>query len=91
MSLPDLIRHARGKQQAIHGRIKHYAFQIISPNRVKPRDAEVVAIRLLGAKNNQCGREELRFHHRSGDAVFYPVMAPGWVVKGAKTYGTQAG
>lgn len=55
----------------------------------KPRHAERVGIRLLGAKNNQYGREEVRFHEKSGDTSICPVVAARWIRKGARAFGTS--
>ncbi|KAE8896581.1 hypothetical protein PF002_g6693 [Phytophthora fragariae] len=42
----------------------------------------------MGAKNNQFGREEVRYHHRSGDEVLCPVKAARWILKGARAFAT---
>ncbi|POM72517.1 Hypothetical protein PHPALM_10756 [Phytophthora palmivora] len=57
-------------------------------NPCKPRHAERVGIPLLGVKNNQFGREEVRYHDKSGDANICPVIAARWIVKGARAFGT---
>ncbi|ETN14856.1 hypothetical protein PPTG_22022 [Phytophthora nicotianae INRA-310] len=54
----------------------------------KASRAKRVGITLMGAKNNQFGREEVRYHDRSGDAVICPVLAARWVIKGARAFGT---
>ncbi|OWZ10483.1 LOW QUALITY PROTEIN: hypothetical protein PHMEG_00016666 [Phytophthora megakarya] len=54
----------------------------------KPHKAQRVGITLLGAKNNQFGREEVRFHDKSGDTVICPVAAARWIIKGAHQFNT---
>lgn len=46
-------------------------------------------MKLGGAKNNQYGREELLFLHRSGDLVICPVVTARWIYKAARSYGTS--
>jgi hypothetical protein len=53
------------------------------------RKASIVGICLRGAKNNQYGREEARYHHKSGDSILCPVRAARWILKGASAHGTQ--
>jgi hypothetical protein len=55
----------------------------------KPRRAKVIGIRLEGAKNNQYGREEFRFQHKSQDAVICPVRGARWIHKAASKLGTR--
>ena len=55
----------------------------------KPTKATMVGVKLTGAKNNQFGREEWRFHHQSGDPVLCPVRAARWIRKGARVFGTR--
>ncbi|EGZ18918.1 hypothetical protein PHYSODRAFT_441348, partial [Phytophthora sojae] len=57
--------------------------------RATPRKATRVGIRLCGAKNNQFGREELRYHQKSGDSVLCPVRAARWILKAAAVFGTH--
>ncbi|OWZ11812.1 Cleavage induced protein [Phytophthora megakarya] len=63
-------------------RLGDIIFQDVDGSRAKPHQAEVVGIRLLGAKKNRFRREERRFRHRSGDKVLCPVTAArgflGW-------------
>lgn len=54
----------------------------------KPSKAQRVGITLMGAKNNQYGREEARYHDKSGDKIICPVSAARWIIKGAKAFGT---
>ena len=58
-------------------------------NPVPPSQARLVGLKLSGAKNNQFGREEVRFLHCSGDRSICPVLAARWVVKAARVYGTR--
>ncbi|OWZ16100.1 hypothetical protein PHMEG_00010151 [Phytophthora megakarya] len=60
-------------------------FQDKAGRAVRPRDADVVGIRLCGAKNNQ----ERRYHNRSGDEMLCPVTAAGWIRKGVHGYSTR--
>ncbi|ETL88006.1 hypothetical protein L917_12892, partial [Phytophthora nicotianae] len=55
----------------------------------RPRTATRVGIQLTGAKNNQFEREEIRYHEKSGDATFCPVLAARWIFKGAKEFNTR--
>ncbi|ETK93724.1 hypothetical protein L915_03132, partial [Phytophthora nicotianae] len=55
----------------------------------RPRTVTRVGIRLTGAKNNQFGREEVRYHEKSGDATICPVLAARWIFKGAKEFNTR--
>ncbi|ETL34760.1 hypothetical protein L916_13055 [Phytophthora nicotianae] len=55
----------------------------------RSRTATPVGIRLTGAKNNQFGREEVRYHEKSGDATICPVLAARWIFKGAKEFNTR--
>ncbi|OWZ19974.1 hypothetical protein PHMEG_0005680 [Phytophthora megakarya] len=51
-----------------------------------PSKATMVGITLNGAKNNQYGREEVRFHHLSGDKLLCPVRAARWIRRGASAF-----
>ncbi|ETP52031.1 hypothetical protein F442_02902, partial [Phytophthora nicotianae P10297] len=55
----------------------------------RPRTATRVGIQLTGAKNNQFEREEIRYHEKSGDATFCPVLAARWIFKGTKEFNTR--
>lgn len=50
----------------------------------------VVGISLNGAKNNQFGCEEMRYHSKSKDPLICPVRAARWVHKAAAVLGTSA-
>ena len=50
--------------------------------------ARIVGIKLKGAKNNQYGRNEIRFQHATSDPILCPVMAARWIARAAKHYGT---
>ena len=50
--------------------------------------AKIVGIKLKGAKNNQYGRNEIRFQHATGDPILCPVMAAIWIARAAKHFGT---
>ncbi|KAG6941418.1 hypothetical protein JG687_00019666, partial [Phytophthora cactorum] len=54
---------------------------------VPPKRADIVGITLSGAKNNQFGRQEIRFHHKSADKLICPVRGARWVLKGAAFFG----
>jgi len=54
-----------------------------------PRKAKIVGIRLTGAKNNQYGREERRFQHRSGHPTLCPVKAARWILRAATALRTR--
>ncbi|KAE9276551.1 hypothetical protein PR003_g29030, partial [Phytophthora rubi] len=56
---------------------------------VAPKRAEVIGITLKGAKNNQFGREEVRYHYKSGDSLLCPVRAARWVYKAAAVIATE--
>lgn len=56
-----------------------------------PRKAVMVGITLHGAKNNQYGREEVRYHHLSGDKLLCPVRAARWIRRGASAFKTTEG
>ncbi|EEY55220.1 uncharacterized protein PITG_09121 [Phytophthora infestans T30-4] len=43
-----------------------------------PKRAMVVGISLNGAKNNQFGCEEMRYHSKSKDPLICPVRAARW-------------
>ncbi|KAE8968658.1 hypothetical protein PR001_g27724 [Phytophthora rubi] len=58
---------------------------------VEPKQARVVGVTLNGAENNQFGREEIRYHGKSGDKVICPVRAARWVLKAAIAFGTNPG
>ncbi|KAF1317242.1 Cytochrome p450, partial [Globisporangium splendens] len=58
--------------------------------RVPSRKAQIVGITLSDAKNNQYGRGEVRYHHKSGNPVLCPVKAAKWIRKGASAFGTPA-
>eukprot|EP00644_Phytophthora_capsici_P012818 jgi/Phyca11/101637/e_gw1.5.1387.1 len=49
----------------------------------------MVGLKLNGAKNNQFGREEVRYHHKTGDKVLCPVRAARWVHRGARELKTR--
>ncbi|KAJ8526030.1 hypothetical protein ON010_g15153 [Phytophthora cinnamomi] len=53
-----------------------------------PIRAQMTSIMLTGANNNQYGREERRFLHRSGDSIICPILAARWIKKAAKVFGT---
>ncbi|KAL3664517.1 hypothetical protein V7S43_010269 [Phytophthora oleae] len=53
-----------------------------------PHKATMVGITLNGAKNNQYGREEVRYHHLSGDKLLCPVIAARWIRRGASAFKT---
>ncbi|RLN95758.1 hypothetical protein BBJ28_00011833 [Nothophytophthora sp. Chile5] len=57
---------------------------------VQPRAARRIGIKLMGAKNNQYGREEVRYLDKSGDKVLCPIKAARWIEKGAKHFGTRS-
>ncbi|ETN10775.1 hypothetical protein PPTG_09856 [Phytophthora nicotianae INRA-310] len=69
-------------------RLGDIVFRNEAGQHVSPRQAEVVGIRLSGAKNNQFGREDLRFHSRSGDKVLCPVKAARWILREARAFAT---
>ena len=50
--------------------------------------AGIVGIKLRGAKNNQYGRNEIRFQHATGDPTLCPVLAARWIVRAAKYFRT---
>ncbi|KAG6945959.1 hypothetical protein JG688_00016336 [Phytophthora aleatoria] len=52
-----------------------------------PQRAAYVGIRLFGAKNTQFGREDIRYHQKSGDRLLCPVRAARWIIKGLKHSG----
>eukprot|EP00644_Phytophthora_capsici_P001547 jgi/Phyca11/39377/gw1.81.112.1 len=54
-----------------------------------PLKASMVRLKLNGAKNNQFGREEERYHHKTGDKVLCPVRAARWVHRGARELKTR--
>jgi hypothetical protein len=56
---------------------------------VTPKRVKTVAITLTGAMNNQFGREEKRYHCKSGDTLICPVRAARWVYKAAAFFGTR--
>lgn len=56
----------------------------------RPRQAAMVGFTLTGAKNNQYGREEVRYHHKSQDKVICPVRAARWIHKAAAAFGTRS-
>ncbi|KAE8913471.1 hypothetical protein PF003_g3141 [Phytophthora fragariae] len=70
-------------------RLKDIRLLDAAQNDTIPRHAVMVSIRLTGAKNNQYGEEEERFHFRSGDAVLCPVKAARWIKKAATTLKTN--
>ena len=43
------------------------------------REAMSVGILLTGAKNNQFGRNELRYQHKTNDPVLCPIQAAKWI------------
>ncbi|KAE8908925.1 hypothetical protein PF003_g7143 [Phytophthora fragariae] len=49
----------------------------------------MVGILLTGAKNNQYGREERRFQHKSGHSTLCPVKAARWIHKAATALRTR--
>lgn len=71
-------------------RLGDLSFQDQQGSAVRPSDADVVGIRLCGAKNNQYGREERRYHHRSGNKLLCPIRAARWILKGARGFNTPA-
>ncbi|RLN94321.1 hypothetical protein BBJ28_00025157 [Nothophytophthora sp. Chile5] len=70
-------------------RLGSIVFQDVTGKNTLPRRATIVGIRLTGAKNNQFGREEARYHHRSGDKILCPVKAARWILKGAQAFKTR--
>ncbi|ETP42781.1 hypothetical protein F442_10334 [Phytophthora nicotianae P10297] len=54
------------------------------------RKTTMVGLKLKGAKNNQFGREEVRYHHKSGDKILCPVRAARWIHRGARAFKTAA-
>lgn len=57
------------------------------PEVASPRKASYVAVRLRGAKNNQYGREDIRYQQKTGDSIICPVKG----AKGAEAFGTEFG
>ena len=54
----------------------------------RPRETVIVGIRLYGAKNNQYGREEIRYRHCTGHPILCPIRGARWVAKAAKALKT---
>lgn len=86
----------RSEYLFIGNRIHNYilrlsAIQFLGDNEqpVIPKRAKMVAITLTGAKNNQFGREEKRYHYKSKDTLICPVRAARWVHKAAAVFGTR--
>ncbi|KAE9278965.1 hypothetical protein PF008_g28488 [Phytophthora fragariae] len=71
-------------------RLQDITFCNSDVGRARPSLATRVGIRLTGAKNNQFGREEFRYHDKSRDTLLCPVNAARWIVKGAKFFKTRA-
>ena len=44
----------------------------------------------VAPRNNQFGREEVRYQFRSGDPVLCPVLALAWIRKAARHFKTKA-
>ena len=59
-------------------------------NICRSNEATSVGIKLTGAKNNQFGRNELRYQHKTGDAILCPVMAAMWLKRAGRHYNTQS-
>ena len=53
------------------------------------KQAASVGILLTGAKNNQYGRNELRYQHKTGDDILCPIKAVFWIRKAGKSFNTQ--
>ena len=53
-------------------------------------EAASVGILLTGAKNNQFGRNELRFQHKTNDPVLCPVQAAKWLKLAGRHFKTNA-
>ena len=51
--------------------------------------ASMVGIVLHGAKNNQYGRQEVRYQFKTNDPVLCPVVALAWARMAAKQFGTK--
>lgn len=69
-------------------RLKAIKFLNRDEQPVTPKRAQIVGITLNGAKNNQFGREEVRYQYKSGDNLLCPVRAARWVCKAAARLGT---
>lgn len=72
----------------LHSTARRYLF----PGRAWPSDHPSSSSNGLhqahGAKNNQYGREELRYLHASGDDTICPILGARWIYKAAINYGT---
>ena len=53
------------------------------------QDVFMVGIVLHGAKNNQYGRQEVRYQVKTGDPVLSPVLALAWIRLAARNFGTK--
>lgn len=75
-----LLRHSEylyidGKHHEYILKLGHVALMGKDGQICRPRKAQMVRILLTGAKNNQFGREEYRFQHKSNHKVLCPVRA----------------
>ena len=59
-------------------------------NICRSNEATSVGIKLTGAKNNQFGRNELRYQHKTGDAILCPVLAVMRLKRAGRHYNTQS-
>jgi hypothetical protein len=80
--------HIDGKRHDYILLLGQITFLTTDARPTSPWKAMVVGITLTGAKNNQFGRNEQRFHHKSGHPILCPVKAARWIVKGAAAFGT---
>ncbi|ETL38304.1 hypothetical protein L916_10100 [Phytophthora nicotianae] len=77
----------------VHSYIVRLSAMTFFDNMCQPtttRKATMVGLKLKGAKNNQFGREEVRYHHKSGDKILCPVRAARWIHRGARAFKTAA-
>ncbi|RLN53164.1 hypothetical protein BBJ28_00021026 [Nothophytophthora sp. Chile5] len=81
--------HLGRRHHAYVLRLGNVSFHDAGGNPCSPRKAKIVGVTLHGAKNNQFGREECRYHQKSGDRIICPVHAARWVMKGAAAFNTQ--
>ncbi|RLN84064.1 hypothetical protein BBJ28_00008356 [Nothophytophthora sp. Chile5] len=78
-----------GRRHHTYVLLGNVSFHDAGGNPCSSPKAKIVGVTLHGVKNNQFGREECRYHQKSGNRINCSVHAARWVMKGAAAFSTQ--
>ena len=88
----------RGEFLKVDGRWEPYVlcfgdlqFYDANENVCKSRDAAMVGMVLRGGKNNQYGRNEVRYQFATRDPILCPVRGLAWIRLAGRVHGNTAG